>query len=57
MVRKGRTTKVSKSPMKGKSNTKRDRQRQALPPGKRISSSGRRYTETRKNRADRGRWE
>jgi len=31
----------------------RDRLRSALPPGKRISSSGRIYWETRKNRSDR----
>ena len=30
-----------------------DRQRKALPPGRRISRSGRRYTETRRNRSDR----
>lgn len=37
---------------RGKSNTKRDKARAALPPGRRISAKGNAYTETRKNRAD-----
>ena len=36
----------------GKSNLSRDVRRKALAPGKRISSSGNVYWETRKNRSD-----
>lgn len=36
----------------GKSNTKRDKARKAMPPGKRRSKSGRKYSEYRKNRTD-----
>ena len=36
----------------GSSNTRRDRPIRAKPPGRRTSASGRRYTETRRNRAD-----
>lgn len=36
----------------GTSNTKRDKPRSARLPGKRISKSGKRYWETRKNRSD-----
>lgn len=36
----------------GGSNTKRDKQRRAKPPGKRISESGNVYYERRKNRSD-----
>jgi len=38
----------------GKSNLERDQQRQALPPGKRKSASGRTYYEYRENRSDAG---
>ncbi len=36
----------------GKTNVKIDSKRKALAPGKRISSSGKEYWETRKNRSD-----
>ncbi len=36
----------------GKTNVKIDAKRKALAPGKRISSSGKVYWETRKNRSD-----
>ena len=36
----------------GKSNKKVDSRRTALPPGKRISKSGKVYWETRKSRSD-----
>jgi len=36
----------------GKSNVKRDKKRDALPAGKRISKSGKVYYEYRKNRSD-----
>ncbi|MFW6129604.1 MAG: hypothetical protein ACOC56_00380 [Atribacterota bacterium] len=36
----------------GKTNKKRDKARDALPPGKRISKSGNEYWETRANRSD-----
>ena len=36
----------------GKTNIKRDKKREALLPGKRISKSGKVYWETRKNRSD-----
>jgi hypothetical protein len=35
-----------------RASVKADRERKALPPGKRISKSGRVYWETRKNRSD-----
>lgn len=37
----------------GRSNEKWDKPRKALPPGKRISKTGKVYWETRKNRSDR----
>lgn len=36
----------------GKTNLSRDKKRQALMPGKRISKNGKIYWETRKNRSD-----
>jgi hypothetical protein len=39
-------------PQVGRSNRKRDSKRLALPPGKRISKTGKIYFETRKNRSD-----
>lgn len=36
----------------GKTNVKRDKARKALPPGKRISKTGKIYYEGRKNRSD-----
>lgn len=36
----------------GKSSMPRDKARKALPPGKRISKTGKVYYETRKNRSD-----
>jgi hypothetical protein len=47
-------TKRAPSYQYGKSNLKRDQQRQALPPGKRKSASGRTYYEYRANRTDAG---
>ncbi|MEM0488766.1 MAG: hypothetical protein QW707_06145 [Candidatus Bathyarchaeia archaeon] len=40
----------------GRSVTLVDRKRKALPPGLRISRTGRRYWETRKNRSDLRGW-
>jgi len=40
----------------GKTNRRVDRRRKALKPGRRVSKSGRRYTETRKNRSDVYKW-
>ena len=37
---------------RGKTNVKVDRRRIALPPGKRISKTGKIYWESRKNRSD-----
>ena len=39
-------------PQKGRSNIKKDKARKAKRPGARISKSGRKYSETRKNRSD-----
>ena len=53
--RKGRTYKVYVLPRMrqiGRSNELRDLKRKALPPGRRISRSGRVYYEYRKNRSD-----
>lgn len=36
----------------GKTNLESDAKRAALPPGRRISASGKKYTETRRNRSD-----
>ena len=36
----------------GKSNTKRDKARKAMPPGKRISKTGKTYYERRRSRSD-----
>jgi hypothetical protein len=36
----------------GKTNIKRDKVRKALPPGKRVSKTGKIYYESRKNRTD-----
>ena len=36
----------------GKSDKSRDEARKAMPPGKRISKTGKTYWETRKNRSD-----
>ncbi len=36
----------------GQSNLKRDKARKAMPPGKRISKTGKTYYEARKNRSD-----
>lgn len=44
--------KKKKAYQTGKSNIKKDKQRKALPPGKRKSSSGATYYERRKNRSD-----
>jgi len=38
----------------GTSNLKRDKAREALMPGKRVSKTGKTYWETRKNRSDVG---
>ena len=53
--RKGRTYKVYVIPRMrqiGRSNELRDLKRKALPPGRRVSKSGRVYYEYRKNRSD-----
>jgi hypothetical protein len=48
-----RTPRVVKIlPQVGKSDKVRDKGRKALPPGKRVSSTGKIYWETRKNRSD-----
>ena len=62
---KGKQTKLGTTPKKklprtvspsgyqyGKSKKAADEKRKALPPGRRISKSGRKYTENRKNRSD-----
>ena len=43
---------VKELKQRGKSDLKRDKAREALSPGKRISKSGKVYWETRKNRSD-----
>jgi len=43
---------VNKLEQVGKSDTKRDKSRKALSPGKRVSRTGKVYWETRKNRSD-----
>ena len=48
---KRRMLKVSKR-QTGKSITKIDKKRNALAPGKRVSSSGKVYYESRRNRSD-----
>lgn len=40
----------------GSTNTKYDKLVQAKAPGKRVSKTGRKYTETRANRSDKGKW-
>ena len=47
-----RTTKVMKQ--RGRSVVKKDKKLHALKPGRRVAKSGRKYTETRKNRSDTG---
>jgi hypothetical protein len=37
----------------GRSNKRIDKKRTALPPGRRVSRRGKKYTETRANRSDR----
>lgn len=48
---RGRTIRRSTT-QTGSSNTAADRRRTALPPGRRISGQGNRYTENRRNRSD-----
>jgi len=48
--KKGKTIKLLKQT--GKSKLGADRKRKALPPGRRISKKGKKYTETRRNRSD-----
>jgi len=43
---------LKKLKIHGKSNVARDKNFKALKPGKRISSTGKIYTETRANRSD-----
>jgi len=43
---------VSPTRQTGTSNLVRDRMKEALPPGRRVSAAGRTYTERRKNRSD-----
>jgi len=49
--RRGKTVKKV-SHQVGRTNPEVDRRFEALPPGKRISASGKEYWETRKNRSD-----
>jgi hypothetical protein len=51
-LKKPRVLKVVKYQTGGRASLKADRVRKALPPGKRISKSGRVYWETRRNRSD-----
>jgi hypothetical protein len=44
--------KVYKYQTLGRKSVKKDRQRKALKPGLRISRSGKKYIETRRNRSD-----
>ena len=53
MKMKGRTIRVKSQTGKNSKSKKADKQRKALQPGVRISKTGKKYTETRKNRSDR----
>jgi hypothetical protein len=50
--RRSKARHIKTLPQTGRSNTRADRKRRAKKPGVRISRTGRRYTETRKNRSD-----
>ena len=52
---KKRTKKKNPKRQTGKSDTKRDKARKALHPGKRISEAGNVYYERRKKRSDKDR--
>ena len=47
---------LERLPQRGSSVRSVDRKRRALPPGRRVSASGRVYTETRANRSDKRKW-
>ena len=50
---KRRCARVTKRlPQRGRSNKRVDRRFSALKPGRRVSKTGKRYTETRANRSD-----
>lgn len=51
MVRKRLLKRMTQT---GKSNRKADKKRHARSPGRRVSASGKVYTERRRNRSDRG---
>ena len=51
-VKKPRVLKVVKYQTGKRASIKADRLRKALPPGKRVSRSGKVYWETRRNRSD-----
>ena len=50
--RKPKVISVYKYQTGTRKSVKVDRKRKALPPGKRMSKTGRKYTETRRNRSD-----
>ncbi len=50
--RKPRVVKEYKKQTGSRKSLTKDRERKALPPSKRISKSGKEYTETRRNRSD-----
>lgn len=47
-----RTTKISKTQTGKRKSVRADRKKSALPPGKRLSTSGKVYYERRRNRSD-----
>ena len=54
-MKRGKGTKTTKTmKQRGKSVNKRDKKLKAHAPGKRKTSWGSKYTETRKNRSDKG---
>jgi hypothetical protein len=52
MMNTSRRKLIKKLWQTGKTNLESDAKRAALPPGRRISASGKKYTETRRNRSD-----
>ena len=52
MVKTKKPKLIKRLKQHGKSNIKADKKRKALPPGRRVSKTGKKYTETRKNRSD-----
>jgi hypothetical protein len=47
---------VKRMKQTGTSNRRYDRHVQAMPPGRRVSRTGRKYTERRRNRSDIGKY-